>query len=77
MKSGKINPNDIPVIEIFELDGKIYTLDNRRLFVFQQAGINIRYVKASLEKVMSQSSWKFTTINDGASIKVRIGGSKK
>ncbi|MED1690205.1 RHS repeat-associated core domain-containing protein, partial [Brevibacillus agri] len=77
LKSGKINPNDIPAIEIFELDGKIYTLDNRRLFVFQQAGINIRYVKAPLEKVMSQSSWKFTTINDGASIKVRIGGSKK
>ncbi|MEU1896242.1 hypothetical protein [Streptomyces pristinaespiralis] len=35
--AGRISPNEIPPIRIFERDGKIYSLDNRRLYTFKQA----------------------------------------
>ncbi len=37
LKSGKISSDDIPAIRVFEKDGKIYSLDNRRLKAFQDA----------------------------------------
>jgi hypothetical protein len=42
LKSGAIKPMDIPPIRLTAKDGVLYTLDNRRLFAFQQAGIPIR-----------------------------------
>lgn len=49
----------------------IYSLDNRRLYAFQEAGIdNIKTVWATDEEVTNEA-WKFTTKNGGISIRVR------
>lgn len=54
----------------------IHTLDNRRLYGFQQAyeqaGFDIPYQK--LDSLPSQQLFKFTTRNNGTSIPIRRGG---
>jgi hypothetical protein len=71
LKTGKINPNDVPAIRIFEKEGAIYSLDNRRLYAFREAGIdNIPYRWAT-KKEITNEAWKFTTTNGGTEIRVR------
>ena len=71
LKSGKISPNDVPAIRIFEKDGVIYSLDNRRLYAFKEAGIdNINYVWATPKEIANEA-WKMTTNNGGVTIRVR------
>ncbi|MEU1181326.1 hypothetical protein ABZ464_27500 [Streptomyces sp. NPDC005820] len=70
LKTGKVTAGDLPPIRIFQKDGKIYSLDNRRLHAAQEAGVNVRFVRASPADVQNES-WKFTTKNDGSSIVVR------
>ena len=71
LKSGTINPNDVPAIRILERDGALYTLDNRRLYAFQQAGVdNIPFQWATPQEILNEA-WKFTTTNGGTSIQVR------
>lgn len=70
LKAGRTTADDIPPIRVFEREGKRYTLDNRRLYVFQEAGVNIRFKRATAAEVENQA-WKFTTKNDGVSIIVR------
>ncbi|MCS6863481.1 MAG: hypothetical protein NZS48_00190 [Gemmata sp.] len=67
--AGKVDPNSIPPIRLVERDGKIYTLDNRRLKAFQEAGITISYEK--LDTIPTKELYKFTTINEGVDIVVR------
>ena len=59
----------IKPIRIVERDGKIFTLDNRRLWAFQQANVPIPFRR--LDNVPRAEKFKFTTKNDGTSIKVR------
>ena len=73
LKSGRITADDISPIRVFEKDGELYTLDNRRLKAFQEAGIPVPTVKATPEEVAGES-WKFTTKNNGMSVRVRGGG---
>ncbi|MBX7066086.1 MAG: hypothetical protein K1X28_02530 [Parachlamydiales bacterium] len=40
-------PEDIPPIRVVEYEGNLYTLDNRRLYAFQQAGLD----KIPIQKV--------------------------
>ena len=59
---------------LYEQDGKIFTLDNRRLYAFKQAGmsqINVRWVNPSAPNIVRELAWKFTTINGGRSIRLR------
>jgi RHS repeat-associated protein len=70
LKSGQISADDIPAIRIFEREGQTYTLDNRRLYAFQQAGVEIKTVQATAEEV-TREGWKLTTKNNGTSIVVR------
>ncbi|WP_129582749.1 RHS repeat domain-containing protein, partial [Methanolobus psychrotolerans] len=73
LRSGNINPSEVPAIQVFEMKGNLYSLDNRRLHAFQQAGVDIRYVYASPDEI--NKGWaKLTTQNNGANIKVRNGG---
>ena len=72
LKSGAIAPGSIPPIRVLEHEGQMFTLDNRRLFVFQQAGMPIRTVPATFEEIEAEA-WKFTTTNNGISINVRGG----
>ena len=72
LKSGELTADQIPPIRIFEKNGKIYSLDNRRLYTFQEANVPLRTVWATPEEVAAEA-WKFTTKNDGTSIRVREG----
>lgn len=69
LKAGRVDPSSIPPIRIVEREGNIFTLDNRRLQTFQEAGLPIRYEK--LDSVPRRELFKFTTTNDGTSIKIR------
>ncbi|MFI9112904.1 RHS repeat domain-containing protein [Streptomyces venezuelae] len=70
LKEGRTKASDFPAIRIFEQQGKIYTLDNRRLYVFKEANVPINFRRATAQEI-SNESWKMTTQNDGTSIRVR------
>jgi RHS repeat-associated protein len=70
LKSGTVDPESVQRIRIFEKDGKLYTLDNRRLAAFKEAGKPVPYTVASPKEV-TQEGYKFTTKNDGKSVRVR------
>lgn len=72
LRSGKISPESVPPIRVVEINGKLYTLDNRRLEAFRRAGVEIRYRLATPEEA-AKEGWKFTTTNEGVSIRVRGG----
>ena len=69
LRNGSIDPSSIPAVRIVERNGQIFTLDNRRLHAFQQAGIDIPFQK--LDAVPKKELFKFTTDNGGTSIRVR------
>jgi RHS repeat-associated protein len=71
LKSGKISPDNFPPIRIFEKNGNIFSLDNRRLQVFKEAGINIPTVKATTQELKNELVRKFTTFNEGKSIIIK------
>jgi len=70
LQSGVLSPSDLPPIRVYEKDGLIYTLDNRRLFVTSQAGTMVNITPATPQQVTSQA-WKFTTPNQGCIICIR------
>jgi hypothetical protein len=72
LRSGRIRPHDVPALRIFERDSKLYTLDNRRLEAFRRAGVDVPVRMATPQEV-TEEGWKFTTLNDGVSIRVRGG----
>jgi len=71
LRSGKISPDDFPPIRILEYNGNIYSLDNRRLKVFQDAGIKIKTKIVFMKDVEREFKRKFTTTTGGYTIKVR------
>ncbi len=70
LKSGRIKAEDVPPIRITNRNGKTYTLDNRRLKAFQDAGIKIR-TRLVTELEAKKESWRFTSKTDGKDVKVR------
>jgi len=56
---GEALARDFAPIRIFQQEGSLFTLDNRRLLTFSMAGREVPYVWATPEEVASQS-WKFT-----------------
>ncbi|MFC0627422.1 RHS repeat-associated core domain-containing protein [Kribbella deserti] len=71
LRDGSVQPANVPPIRIFQKDGQYYSLDNRRLAAFKDAGIPIRYRMASPREIQRELDSKFTTMNDGTSIRVR------
>ncbi|WP_050515479.1 DUF6531 domain-containing protein [Streptomyces rimosus] len=69
LRSGWINPEDVPPVRLTVRNGNLYTLDNRRLVAFQKAGVPIPFRMASREEAMAEE-WKFTNKKDGLSIVV-------
>ena len=69
LKDGSISQKDIPAIRIVEKDGKIFSLDNRRLNAFQEAGVDISFKK--LDNIPRKEHRKFSTKNEGESIEIR------
>jgi hypothetical protein len=70
LRSGNVKPEEVAPIRLFEREGKLFTLDNRRLEAFRRAGMHVPYRMATPEEVREES-WKFTTRNQGVSIRVR------
>lgn len=70
LTSGALKADDVAPIAVFEKNGKLYSLDNRRLEAFQRAGVDVPVRSATTEELTAQG-WKFTTKNDGVSIIVR------
>lgn len=73
LRSGDIPPGEVPPIRLVERDGNLFTLDNRRLVAFQQAGVSVPYRMATAAEENAEK-WKFTTTNAGTSIRIRGGG---
>jgi hypothetical protein len=70
--NGTVNANNVPPIRLVQSDNLLYTLDNRRLEAFRRAEAPIPYRMATGEEVANEV-WKFTTRNEGVSIRVRGG----
>lgn len=68
LKNGSIDPNSVEPIRVYEQDGKVHTLDNRRLEAYRQAGVEIPYRLATPEEIGLR---KITTRNGGTSIRIR------
>jgi hypothetical protein len=70
LRNGSVDPNSLPPIRTFEVNGQLFSLDNRRLYAYQQAGIDIPTTPATSSQI-SRESFKFTTPNGGQDIAVR------
>jgi hypothetical protein len=70
LRNGSVNAEDVAPVRLFERDGKFFTLDNRRLEAFRRAGAPVPYRMATPGEVRDEA-WKFTTRNQGVSIRVR------
>ena len=70
LRNGSVNPTSIPPVRLVERGGSMSTLDNRRLWSFQQAEVPIPYRMATPQEAAAEA-WKFTTTNGGTSIRVR------
>lgn len=71
LKSGKISPADLPAIRVFEKDGLIYSLDNRRVLAASAAGVPIKIVPATEAEIAKEVGRKMNTPNKGSIICVR------
>ncbi len=72
LHAGRIQPEDVLPVRLVEREGLLFTLDNRRLEAFRRAGVDVPYRMAS-DGEASGEVWKFTTKNDGVSVRVRGG----
>jgi hypothetical protein len=70
LKSGAIDPASVAPIRLVVRNGQLFTLDNRRLAAFQQAGVAVPYRMATPQEAAAEA-WKFTTKNGGISIRIR------
>lgn len=72
LRAGSLDPGAFDPIRIVLRDGDLYSLDNRRLAVFQMAGVDIPYQRVELDDFSSRwIAQRFTTDNSGESIRVR------
>ena len=68
--------DDIPPIRIYERDGKVWTLDHRRLIAAREAGKDLQYRKATAAEI-ARDGWKNTSENDGHSLRIQPNAPKK
>ena len=72
LRNGTIDPNSVEPIRLVEIDGKIQSLDNRRLEAFRQAGVEIPYRLATpAEYSEAVRRGRFSTRNGGTSVRIR------
>jgi hypothetical protein len=68
LRSGKLSADDFPAIRVVEHNGKLYSLDNRRLSAFKAAQLDdipIQRLDLADSVVRSEFLKKFNPINDG------------
>uniref|UniRef100_A0A8W8N589 Uncharacterized protein n=1 Tax=Magallana gigas TaxID=29159 RepID=A0A8W8N589_MAGGI len=69
--TGRINVNCIPCISVYQKNGKWFTADNRRLWVFQEAEKRGKCTEIIVRETLYIDNNKFTTMNNGESVYVR------
>jgi hypothetical protein len=60
LKSGK-DPRSIDPVRVFEMDGKLFTLDHRRAYAAELAGVDVHYKLATPEEVQGEL-WKLSRV---------------
>jgi hypothetical protein len=73
LRRGVLTADDFPIIRVVERDGKLFSLDNRRLLTFQTANIeSIQIKRLSLQDpdILNEFSRKFRPIENGEKIVV-------
>ncbi len=67
--------NQVSPLRVVEINGKLFSLDNRRLAAFTLAGIEHLPVKwATPGEVADDLIWRFSTVSEGMWVKIRGGG---
>ena len=69
LMNGSISPDDVKAIRVFEENGKLYSIDNRRLYAFKQADMDRIKIKRISKNQIPPG--RRSTPNDGLSIRVR------
>lgn len=70
LKTGEISASSLPPVRIFAENGKIYTLDHRRLVAGRLAGVRIPFRLATGEEVLRESFKRTGNVESGR-IKIR------
>ncbi len=71
----RLNPghaDSVPPIRLVEHEGSMFSLDNRRLIAFQEAGVPVPYRMATPREINRLWDEHFTTLNGGTSIQLRL-----
>jgi hypothetical protein len=76
LRSGEVNPGDVPPLRVVSYDDNLYSLDNRRLVAFQQAGVDVPVVRVPLTGSYAEEFvGKFTTTPElGMGLRIIIRG---
>ncbi|MFC0178756.1 ParB/Srx family N-terminal domain-containing protein [Thorsellia kenyensis] len=74
-KSGKMSPHDFPSpMRVWKDDeGKIWTLDHRRLASYRLAGLDSVPVEWVTQQQAMKEIWKMDTVTDGLTTILRVG----
>ncbi len=75
LRTGVVLAAGVEPIRLVEREGRLYTLDNRRLEAFRRAGAAVPYRMATAREIRREWARKFTTTSDGVAVTVR-GGSR-
>jgi len=74
LKAGTLKPSDLPAIKVWkDAQGKIWTLDHRRLAAFKLGGVEEIPVEWASKSLVESQMWKMTTKTGGTSIKLKLG----
>ncbi len=74
LKSGALKVTDLPEIRIWQdADGKLWTLDHRRLAAFRMAELDSVPFRWATDEEVANQMWKMTTKTNGTSIKLKVG----
>jgi len=68
LADGSVDPAGLPPIRVFEHDGELFSLDNRRLFTRQYAGAQLPYRIAMQAEMAGRD---MTYVDGGRSIRIR------
>ena len=74
LKNGTLQATDLPEIRIWkDVDGKLWTLDHRRLAAFRIAELDSVPFRWATDEEIAGQKWKMTTKTNGTSIKLKLG----
>ena len=74
LKNGTLQATDSPEIQIWQdVDGKLWTLDHRRLAAFRIAELDSVPFRWATDEEIAGQMWKTTTKTNGTSIKLKLG----